>query len=905
MFNKVTFSIIVLLLAVSSVRAATESVSISNSGFESSLSIGWNQVRVSSPGVDWLQDSAQKRSGTYSAKITGTGTANGANTWMYQAVSLTKDRVYTVSLWYRTDQTVTSNAYRLVVGIGTSAPSASDTWTNSTEVYTHYNSGITTWTEAKGYFVATATGTYYLGIRGAYGGVQTRTQYIDDLSLSASFFYTKQSGLLHSTANWQSERSSGSSPANFTSPGINYVVQNNHAMTTNSDFSSIASKSSAIVVESGGSITATNSIDLTGNFLVIQNGGSVVINNPLTVNAAVPAIFSGTELFEQASNFEIRGWNRSGTTWAVLPSVSWGNLSFTHDIDDGGAAWNFAGNLTEVKGNLTFNADNTTRDFRLTGNTNYTLNIGGNLVVQSGVIDFASGSGANTINLKGNFIQSGGSVKKSSTGTNSFNFSGTSPQTFTKSAGTIANAINFTVNDGSTIDFGTSVLDGSSGSFTLSSGATLITANTAGITSSGASGSVQVTGTRTYNTGANYTYKGSSPQASGNGLPTTVNNLTINNSAGVTLSGGVTANGNLTLVSGVIDFNSNTLTVNGTTSVTGGSFAEGSTPATDGYSNASVYLSIATNNQNITGFSASTAVVEDNFPERVKRQWTINGIQTNDKSITFSWTSDDDNNFNWDGKVASMFRGSNEYAGDAEGNSFLVDGNSRSLTILAPISTSKDIWNAGLKGGEQTLPIELSSFTASISAWGSVQLTWVTQSETNVLGFKVLRSYSNDLSTTQIVSPLIPATNTSNMQLYVFQDTEPGLEGHLYYWLNHFELGGSESFHGPITIEYNNNYSGSPEIPLKTRFDALYPNPFNPSVNIAYQLAIPAEVIVNVYNYRGQLVKNFSIGRKETGYHDLIWNGLDNNNLSCCSGLYLFEMIIGKDRFMKKAALLK
>ncbi|MCK7542397.1 MAG: hypothetical protein MZV63_71755 [Marinilabiliales bacterium] len=72
-----------------------------------------------------------------------------------------------------------------------------------------------------------------------------------------------------------------------------------------------------------------------------------------------------------------------------------------------------------------------------------------------------------------------------------------------------------------------SVLDGSSGSFTLNSGAGLITAHPEGISSSGGTGSIRVTGTRSFDTGAGYTYNGSASQITGSGLPATVQGLTI------------------------------------------------------------------------------------------------------------------------------------------------------------------------------------------------------------------------------------------------------------------------------------------------------------------------------------------------------------------------------------------
>jgi Peptidase family C25/Carboxypeptidase regulatory-like domain len=84
------------------------------------------------------------------------------------------------------------------------------------------------------------------------------------------------------------------------------------------------------------------------------------------------------------------------------------------------------------------------------------------------------------------------------------------------------------VNSGGTLVLGTSIISGS-GTFTLASGGILGIGSASGITSSGASGNVQGAGARSFSTGASYTYNGATNQAAGNGLPSTVANLTIAN----------------------------------------------------------------------------------------------------------------------------------------------------------------------------------------------------------------------------------------------------------------------------------------------------------------------------------------------------------------------------------------
>jgi hypothetical protein len=132
----------------------------------------------------------------------------------------------------------------------------------------------------------------------------------------------------------------------------------------------------------------------------------------------------------------------------------------------------------------------------------------------------------------------------------------------------------FNVNSSTTFHAGTNILSGG-GVFNLSSGGTLGIGSVDGIASSGATGNVQ-TGTRNFNTGASYVYNGSGAQITGNGLPSTVNNLTISNGVGVTLSASTTVNGTMTLSSGTLSIGTNTLTLNSTVTASSGSLSAAS-----------------------------------------------------------------------------------------------------------------------------------------------------------------------------------------------------------------------------------------------------------------------------------------------------------------------------------------
>ncbi|MCX6226378.1 MAG: autotransporter-associated beta strand repeat-containing protein, partial [Bacteroidia bacterium] len=145
--------------------------------------------------------------------------------------------------------------------------------------------------------------------------------------------------------------------------------------------------------------------------------------------------------------------------------------------------------------------------------------------------------------------------------------------------------------------------------FDLNSGATLQIENTLGITTTGTNGAVTVPGTRAYSSGANYIYNGTSSQVTGNGLTqNTPANLTINNSAGVTLSAATIISGLLTMTSGTLNMADLALTVGSLTGSGNLTNSTGSTTArtiTIGSDNTSpaAYTGVISNGINSGGVS--------------------------------------------------------------------------------------------------------------------------------------------------------------------------------------------------------------------------------------------------------------------------------------------------------------
>jgi len=204
-----------------------------------------------------------------------------------------------------------------------------------------------------------------------------------------------------------------------------------------------------------------------------------------------------------------------------------------------------------------------------------------------------------------------------------------------------------------------------------------------------------------------------------------------------------------------------------------------------------------------------------------------------------------------------------------------------------------------------TLPVELSSFTAVLMIGNNVKIMWVTQSETDLQGYYILRSRNQDLNDAVKVSDLIISQNSSNQTSYSYTDEEVFDNGLYYYWLQSLNLDGSFDYHGPVSVNVSQDNPEAPVIPQSTSLVSVYPNPFNPQVQLRYYLETPTAVAFSIYNTKGQLIRSWQEGDKAAGTYQSTWDGNDNLGSACSSGIYLVKMQAGKQTSMKKAILAK
>jgi len=84
-----------------------------------------------------------------------------------------------------------------------------------------------------------------------------------------------------------------------------------------------------------------------------------------------------------------------------------------------------------------------------------------------------------------------------------------------------------------------------------------------------------------------------------------------------------------------------------------------------------------------------------------------------------------------------------------------------------------------------------------------------------------------------------------------------------------------------------------------------YPNPFNPTTTIAFEMAREGQVTIDVFNIKGQKVKTLVNGVFKVGRQDVVWNGDDANGRSVSSGVYFYRLDSGNYTLTKKMLLMK
>ena len=94
-------------------------------------------------------------------------------------------------------------------------------------------------------------------------------------------------------------------------------------------------------------------------------------------------------------------------------------------------------------------------------------------------------------------------------------------------------------------------------------------------------------------------------------------------------------------------------------------------------------------------------------------------------------------------------------------------------------------------------------------------------------------------------------------------------------------------------------------MPTEFGLSQNYPNPFNPSTVIDFSVAKDSYVSLNVYDITGRLVSTLVDGNMSTGYHSVLWNGVNDKGMSVSAGIYIYALQTEEASITRKMVFMK
>ena len=118
-----------------------------------------------------------------------------------------------------------------------------------------------------------------------------------------------------------------------------------------------------------------------------------------------------------------------------------------------------------------------------------------------------------------------------------------------------------------------------------------------------------------------------------------------------------------------------------------------------------------------------------------------------------------------------------------------------------------------------------------------------------------------------------------------------------WYKLRSVDIGDAKSSYttskycSGVGIAWKPAIRDSTSLPLESSISDAYPNPFNPSTEIRYNLTEGTDVRILIHDVTGRLIlsSNFT---KSAGYHTFRWSGSDMNHNEVANGVYVATILM-------------
>jgi hypothetical protein len=296
----------------------------------------------------------------------------------------------------------------------------------------------------------------------------------------------------------------------------------------------------------------------------------------------------------------------------------------------------------------------------------------------------------------------------------------------------------------------------------------------------------------------------------------------------------------------------------------------------------------------VSGLGAVTAPDVGSWPASVVARgdiiWGVHAVGNVTANLVFNYSQLEGVNSPELIRLLKRADGSSEWVDVTA--SFIHDTASRTFTILGNSSFSE--YSVGSEAGDNSLPVELSEFSAA-QQLKAVSLKWVTDSEVENLGFILDRSERPSTGSgrrsevaTYLTHEGLGGQGSSNEAIeYQFVDNDVQQGQEYVYYLYDVDYSGQTTFLDSVAIAIDDQEWE--RIPEAFSLGMLFPNPFNPQITIPLALPELADVQLVIYDLRGREVVRLANGPMQAGRHQLSWMGNNHQGKPVASGIYILR----------------
>ncbi len=184
------------------------------------------------------------------------------------------------------------------------------------------------------------------------------------------------------------------------------------------------------------------------------------------------------------------------------------------------------------------------------------------------------------------------------------------------------------------------------------------------------------------------------------------------------------------------------------------------------------------------------------------------------------------------------------------------------------------------------VPSAPQSLSYTTNAYDNPVLSWTASSDADIDKYRIYRG-SDDLR--EPMTQIGTTTSTSYTDHYFW--VAP-VEEYQYYVKAEDNIGQLSGASNEINVDGYAAKQLVEMLPQKFDLHENYPNPFNPSTTIKYDLPEASMVSMKVYDFLGREIRTLVNESISAGYNHVVWDGRNDFGKSVASGIYLLTVDI-------------